>query len=90
MKPSVVVLIIVGVIGFGGLVVWTSLQRVEVECEVCLVFDGEETCRLGRGPTETEALAAAQQSACGGNTANMAESIACMNRPPDRATCPAN
>jgi hypothetical protein len=90
MKPSVIAMIVLALAGFVGAVVWSTVQGAEVECEVCLVFDGQETCRSGRGPTETEALAAAQQSACGGNTANMAEAIACLNRVPDRASCPAN
>ena len=90
MKPSAILLTVLGLAGFMGAVVWTTMQGAEVECEVCLVFDGQETCRLGRGPTEVEAQAAAQQSACGGNTAGMAEAISCLNRVPDRATCPAN
>ena len=90
MKPSVIGAIAVAVLLFVGGVVWSTLQGAEVECEVCLVFGGEEVCRLGRGPSETEALAAAHQSACGGNTSGMAESIACMNRSPERSSCPAN
>jgi hypothetical protein len=90
MKTSVICLIAIGILTFMGAIVWTTLQGAEVECEVCLVFDGEATCRLGRGPSEVEALAAAHQSACGGNTSGMAESIACMNRMPERSTCPAN
>ena len=90
MKWSVIVLILLAIVGFIGGVVWTTVQGAEVECEVCLVFDGQEVCRLGRGSSEAEALAAAHQSACGGNTSGMAESIACMNRIPERSTCPAN
>ena len=90
MKPSMIGIVAVAVIAFMGAVVWSTLQGSEVECEVCLVFEGEETCRLGRGASEVEALAAAHQSACGGNTSGMAESIACMNRLPERSTCPAN
>jgi hypothetical protein len=90
MKPSVIALIVLSLAGFMGAVVWSTVQGAEVECEVCLVFDGQETCRLGRGPTETEARVAAQQSACGGNTADMAEAISCLNRTPDRSACSAN
>ncbi len=90
MKPTVLALIAFAIVVFMGAVVWTTVQGAEVECEVCLVFDGQEVCRLGRGPSETEALAAAHQSACGGNTSGMAESIACMNRAPERSSCPAN
>lgn len=87
MKARSVALILAGVALFGGGVIWMSLQASEVECQVCLTFGGEEVCRLGRGPSEAEALAAAQQSTCGGNTSGMAESIACMNRPPERSSC---
>ncbi len=90
MKPSMIGLVVVGILLFMGVVVWSTVRGAEVECEVCLVFDGDETCRLGRGASEAEALAAAHQSACGGNTSGMAESIACMNRVPERSTCPAN
>ena len=90
MKPSIVGAIVVLVIAFMGAVVWGTLRGAEVECEVCLVFDGEEVCRLGRGESEVEALAAAHSSTCGGNTSGMAESIACMNRIPERSSCPVN
>ena len=90
MKASVVGVIVVAILAFMGAVVWGTLQGAEVECEVCLVFDGEEVCRLGRGESEVEALAAAHSSTCGGNTSGMAESIACMNRLPSRSSCPAN
>ena len=90
MKTSVVGAIVVAILAFIGVVVWGTLQGAEVECEVCLVFDGEEVCRLGRGESEVEALAAAHSSTCGGNTSGMAESIACMNRIPERSSCPAN
>ena len=90
MKFSVIAVIIIGIFAFMGAVVWSTVQGAEVECEVCLVFGGDEVCRLGRGSTEVAALAAAHQSACGGNTSGMAESIACMNRAPERSSCPAN
>ncbi len=87
MKPSAVIAILVGLGIFMGIVVWSTLQGVEVECEVCLVFDGEEVCRMGRGPGQAEALAAAHQSACGGQGFGMAEAIACLNRVPNRQSC---
>jgi len=86
-KPFAVIAIIVGLGAFMGLVVWTTLQGVEVECEVCLEFNGEEVCRLGRAAAEAEALAAAHQSVCGGRGFGMAESIACLSRIPNRQSC---
>lgn len=90
MKPTLVLSILLVIVAFMGVVVWSTLQASEVECEVCLVFEGTEVCRMGRGPTEAEALAAAQQSTCGGNAVGMAESIACLARTPNRASCNTN
>lgn len=87
MKPSTIALIVLAFALFMGGVVWSTVQRAGVECEVCLEFSGEEVCRLGRGPTQAEALQAAQESACGGNAAGMAELIACRNQRPVRAQC---
>jgi hypothetical protein len=87
MKPSVVFGIVLAMLAFMGLVVWSTMSEVETECEVCLLFGSEEVCRLGRGPNEIEALRAAQESACGGNTSGMAEIIRCRGETPARASC---
>jgi len=87
MKPLHVVGILAGMLLFMALVVLSTLSGVETECEVCLTFGTEQVCRLGRGASEVEALQAAQESVCGGNTSGMAEIIACRNATPERATC---
>jgi len=87
MKPTAVALILLSLGVFMGFVVWTTVRSVEVECEVCLEFDGEEVCRFGRGASQAEALAAAQQSVCGGNVSGMQEAIACLSRIPDSWSC---
>ncbi len=74
---------------FMGGVIWSTMSGVETECEVCLTFGTEQVCRSGRGANEVEALQAAQESVCGGNTSGMAEIIACRNAIPERATCQA-
>jgi len=89
MRTTVIAVIVLAFAAFMGGVVWLALEGAEVECEVCLVFGGEEVCRSGMGATAEEALAAAQQSACGGNVSGMAESIACLGRIPDRQSCSA-
>lgn len=72
---------------FVGYVVFGTVARPAVTCEVCLRFEGEMVCRKGGGATEAEAMRAAQESSCGGNARGMSESIACRNRPPERAVC---
>jgi hypothetical protein len=87
LKVRTILIIVLSLAAFMGIVVWSTLSAGEVECEVCLVFDGTEVCRRGRGPSEAEALQAAQESACGGNARGMAELINCRGRSPDRAQC---
>ena len=76
-----------GVVFFLGYVMYSSVAPATVSCEVCLVFDGEEVCRMGAGPTPEEAARAAQESACGGNATGMIATERCRGRPPERLAC---
>lgn len=87
MKPGAKLIIGMVVLLFAAYVVYGSVSRAAVGCEVCLEFDGELVCRRGAGETEAEAMRAAQESTCGGNASGMSEVIACLNRPPERAQC---
>jgi hypothetical protein len=89
MKPRHALGLLAAMILFMAGVVWSTLTGVETECEVCLTFGTEQVCRAGRGESEVEAIRAAQESVCGGNTSGMAEIIACRNATPERATCQA-
>lgn len=80
-------IIVLGALLFAAYVVYGTVARAQVTCEVCLTFEGREVCRLGSAPTRDEAIAAGRESACGGNARGMSESIACRNREPDRVTC---
>jgi hypothetical protein len=87
MKPIARWIVIVGVLLFGGYVVYGTVTRAGATCEVCLSFDGETVCRRGAGGTEAEARQAAQESACGGNAQGMSEIVACRNQEPVRTQC---
>lgn len=77
----------IGILLFVGYVLYGSVTRTAVSCEVCLEFDGEMVCRRGAGETQAGAMRAAQESTCGGNTNGMSDMIACRNRVPERAQC---
>lgn len=80
-------IVVLGVLLFASYVVYGTVTRSQVSCEVCLEFEGETVCRRGAGPSQEEALRAAQESACGGNVSGMSELIACRNARPVRAQC---
>jgi hypothetical protein len=87
-KPGIKWAVIsLGILLFVGYVVYGSVSRTQVSCEVCLQFDGEQVCRRGAGESEAVALRAAQESTCGGRGFGMSEIIACHNRVPDRQQC---
>ena len=79
--------IAVAVALFLGYVMYSAVAPAAVSCEVCLVFDGEEVCRMGAGPTRETAAAAAQESACGGNASGMIATQRCRARMPERMVC---
>jgi hypothetical protein len=79
--------VLLGLLLFGGLVVYLTVTPVQSQCEVCLEFDGEMVCRLGAGSDEAAARQAAQESVCGGNAQGMSESIACRNAVPASVRC---
>ena len=87
MKRLVPLGIGLAVVIFLGYVMYSSMAPATVTCEVCLVFDGEEVCRMGAGPDAGAAAAAAQESVCGGNEMGMILAERCRARTPTRMTC---
>jgi len=80
-------IVVLAVLGFIGYVIYGTVSRTGVSCEVCMEFDGRMVCRRGAGETEAEARTAAQESTCGGNAMGMTESTECRNRTPERVQC---
>lgn len=87
MKRLVPMGIAAAILIFLGYVMYSSMAPATVSCEVCLVFDGEEVCRMGAGSTREAAASAAQESVCGGNAMGMILAERCRARPPARMTC---
>jgi len=70
-----------------GFVVYSSLRIGGVRCEVCVAFDGRQACRAVDGPTEREALVAAQTNACAFLASGVTETMACERTSPIRSNC---
>ena len=69
------------------LIVYSSLSSGQVECEVCLTYNGRTKCATAAGPTEDDARAAATTTACATLAAGRAQSLECDRTPPTRLTC---
>ncbi len=70
-----------------GLLIYSTLQQAQIECEACVTFHGRTQCRTAVGPDREQAVKTAIDNACGLLAAGMADSISCSNTPPDRVTC---
>ena len=69
---------LVFLVPIAAFVVWSSFQVSAVECEVCIRFEGRETCRAASAATRDEALRSATDNACALVTSGMTNSIRCQ------------
>jgi hypothetical protein len=88
MKRGRLLLLLAALAVFAGYIVIGSMRAVQAECELCVTFHGQTTCRRGSGADEAEARQAAQKAACAVMAQGMNESIACGNAPPTNVQCP--
>ncbi|MGD9764319.1 MAG: hypothetical protein AB7V27_11435 [Candidatus Binatia bacterium] len=68
-------------------VVYSSFQVSDFECEVCMTFAGGEVCRKATGTNEAEGLRTAVDNACALLASGMTESLRCQRTAPTSATC---
>jgi hypothetical protein len=68
-------------------VVYSSFQVSSVECEVCMRFEGRESCRTASAAAREEALRAAVNNACALLTSGMTNSIRCEQSDPTKSEC---
>lgn len=79
--------ILIGMALLIGYVIYGSMARVEVTCELCVELNGRTECRRGAGADRSEAIQAAQISACGTLASGMDETIRCQNLQPKTLQC---
>ena len=80
-------LITLGVVAFIGVIAWTVSRQGGSQCEVCVTYRGVTDCRTARAPTEQDALAAAQNTACGILSGSMTRELECMRTVPVSSSC---
>ena len=87
MPKSMKIVLLLAVLAAAAYVVVSSRGLNKVRCEVCITFNGQESCRAARAETRDEAIAAARDNACAGLTNGRAENIRCGNTPPQVMGC---
>jgi hypothetical protein len=68
-------------------IMYTSTRNLSTHrVEVCIEFNGRESCRTASGATREAAQRTATDNACALISSGMSESIACTNTPPKKIT----
>lgn len=81
-------IVLILVAAFITYVVYTSMANVTISCEVCIEYNGRSDCRTAAAPTRTEAIRAAQNTACGiVGRGTMNDAIACGRVVPTSTVC---
>jgi hypothetical protein len=75
-------LIVLGIIGFIGLLVYLTLGPKQHRVEVCVEFQGRTNCRIASGPSRESALRTATDNACATIASGMTETMSCGQKPP--------
>ena len=75
------------VTGFVMLLMWSTMASQQVECDVCVEFNGRRNCATASAANEAQAAQSAQSTACGTVSSGMAEAVLCGDATPASRRC---
>ena len=70
-----------------GLILYQTLGLRQVECEVCVDFEGRTKCLTVKGEDDSQAIQTAKDNACSFLTTGRSESFRCSQTPPASTRC---
>jgi len=70
-----------------GYVVYSSLHVGDVECEVCITFEGRDACRTVAGKTQEDSLRGAITNTCAQLVSGVTDTLRCERTAPRKADC---
>jgi hypothetical protein len=80
-------LVLLALLAFAGVLLWSTLSSQRAECTVTVAFNDAQNTATASGASEADAAREAQTTACGPLARGMNESIACGRVPPLSRTC---
>jgi hypothetical protein len=80
-------LTLIALLGFVGLLLWTTLAAQRVECTATVEFRGTRGTGTASAADSADALREARTTACGPLTSSMDDRIACANTRPVTQRC---
>lgn len=70
-----------------GIIMYETVGLRQVECEVCMEFEGRKKCLLVKAENEENATQTAKENACSFITGGRAEGFRCSATPPASVKC---
>ncbi|MSV35164.1 MAG: hypothetical protein EXQ47_06130 [Bryobacterales bacterium] len=83
---AAIVTVVFGVVMM-GIIAYETMGLRQVECEVCMEFEGRKKCLLVKGESEENAMQTAKDNACSFITNGRAEGFRCSSTPPASVKC---
>ncbi|HBY63642.1 MAG TPA: hypothetical protein DEH78_27770 [Solibacterales bacterium] len=83
MNKKLWVIIAGGALAFLGALVYFSMGLRQHKAEVCITFNGRQSCRVAAGTTPEEAVRTASDNACALIASGVTETMACGRTKPD-------
>jgi hypothetical protein len=83
-----VLLVILFLLAFLGIVVYSTMGAGRIRCEVCITYQGRNACRTASARTRELALRTATENACALISSGVTDSNQCNNTPPDSVRWP--
>jgi hypothetical protein len=84
-QSGLIFLLVAG--GFVALLISDPSAKAQVQCSLCIDFEGHHQCASGQGVDRTSALQSAQTVACAPLTAGPNQSFRCSAVAPSQVTC---
>lgn len=73
--------------GFVALLVNGLMSQAQVECEVCIDFEGQRACRTNRAADREAAITGATYTACAVLSDGVTGGMQCTRTPPSTLQC---
>jgi hypothetical protein len=70
-----------------GYVVYSSFYVGDVECEVCITFEGRDACRTVAGKTEADSTHGAVTNTCAQLASGVTDTLRCERTAPRKTEC---
>lgn len=81
MNKKLIPVIVVGVLGMIGLMYYSSMNLGTHRVEVCVEYQGRQSCKTASGETRENAIRTATSNACAFVASGMTDSMACEHAP---------